>query len=58
MSFELLYDISESLVIAREDSLTFGGISIVFAGDFFQPPPAEETNLYSSLKTDPALTAE
>ena len=46
---ELLADISKALSIAKECTKPFGGICVVFAGDFCQLPPVAYTPLYSAL---------
>lgn len=43
---ELLNDISHNLSVAKETSEDFGGISVVFAGDFCQLAPVQDTALY------------
>ncbi|KAJ6447541.1 hypothetical protein C8R45DRAFT_755374, partial [Mycena sanguinolenta] len=51
----LLCDISEALSIAKGNTDSFGGISIIFAGDFCQLPPVGQTRLYARL-TSPGTT--
>ena len=46
-----LADISESLSIVRECADVFGGINIIFAGDFAQLPSVGQTKLYSHVNT-------
>ncbi|KAF9478297.1 hypothetical protein BDN70DRAFT_772967, partial [Pholiota conissans] len=41
--------IHEALCIAKENNLPFGGIHIIFAGDFAQLPPVQDTRLYSRI---------
>ncbi|KAJ6562053.1 hypothetical protein B0H19DRAFT_879204, partial [Mycena capillaripes] len=52
----LLSDISEALSIAKGTTDSFGGINIIFAGDFAQLPPVGQTRLYSHLMR-PGMTA-
>ncbi len=47
----LLLDISEALNEAKGNTQPFGGINIIFAGDFCQLPPVAQTRLYSKLDT-------
>ncbi|KAJ7779992.1 hypothetical protein B0H16DRAFT_1219120, partial [Mycena metata] len=44
-----LYDISRALSVAKGNDLAFGGISVVFAGDFAQLPPVGQKRLYAHL---------
>lgn len=46
-----LTTISESLCEAKGSTSAFGGVNIIFAGDFAQLPPVNESRLYSHLKT-------
>lgn len=47
---ELLADIDHSLRFAKEKpKLWFGGVAIIFSGDFFQYPPVGGTPLYSLI---------
>lgn len=43
----LLYAIHEALCIVKENNQPFGGVNIIFAGDFAQLPPVRETHLCS-----------
>jgi hypothetical protein len=52
----LLCDISEALSIAKGNTDAFGGINVIFAGDFSQLPPVGQKKLYSKLLT-PNMTA-
>jgi hypothetical protein len=45
----LLYEISSALSAAKGSTLAFGGINIIFAGDFAQLPPVEQSKLYSHI---------
>lgn len=45
---KFLHKISRKLMKAKEFDGSFGGISIVFAGDFCQLPPIQDTALYTS----------
>ncbi|KAJ7763349.1 hypothetical protein B0H16DRAFT_1210602, partial [Mycena metata] len=47
-----LYDISHALSVAKGNDLAFGGISVVFAGDFAQLPPVGQKRLYAHLGPD------
>ncbi|THU85219.1 hypothetical protein K435DRAFT_614289, partial [Dendrothele bispora CBS 962.96] len=51
-----LYRISEALSQAKQNTEPFGGINIIFAGDFCQLPPVGDTSLYSNLKKNRAST--
>ncbi|KAJ7733453.1 hypothetical protein B0H16DRAFT_1220551, partial [Mycena metata] len=44
-----LHDISHQLSVAKGNDLAFGGISVVFAGDFAQLPPVGQKRLYAKL---------
>ncbi|KAJ7167187.1 hypothetical protein C8R43DRAFT_820971, partial [Mycena crocata] len=46
----LLHDISHALSVAKGNDLAFGGINIVFAGDFAQLPPVGQVRLYAHLE--------
>lgn len=52
---ELLADISAALSIAKANAEPFGGISVIYAGDFCQLPPVADTRLYTPFenKTTP-----
>lgn len=43
---KMLRDVSHNLSIAKGTDESFGGISVVFAGDFCQLPPIKDTALY------------
>ena len=45
----MLYNIHNALSIAKESSKPFGGINIIFAGDFCQLPTVGETRLYANF---------
>ena len=45
----LLYDISRALSVAKENPAPFGGINVIFAGDFAQLPPIGDKRLYSKV---------
>jgi ATP-dependent exoDNAse (exonuclease V) alpha subunit len=49
VGYALLNDISHALSVAKGNYLAFGGINVVFAGDFAQLPPVGQTHLYSHL---------
>ena len=44
---KLLVSIHEALCIAKGNDLPFGGVNIIFAGDFAQLPPVGQRALYS-----------
>ncbi|KAJ7177009.1 hypothetical protein C8R46DRAFT_836617, partial [Mycena filopes] len=44
-----LHDISHQLSVAKGNDLAFGGLSVVFAGDFAQLPPVGQKKLYAKL---------
>ena len=48
---KFLYKISETLSDALGDPQPFGGLSIIFAGDFAQLPPVKTTRLYAHVDT-------
>jgi hypothetical protein len=50
LSFQLLADIDHALQYAKErPGLWFGGVNVIFAGDFYQYPPIGGTPLYSPI---------
>ncbi|KAF5334229.1 hypothetical protein D9611_014313 [Ephemerocybe angulata] len=49
ISLSLLHQINEALQLARESDKPFGGINIMFAGDFAQLPPVGQRSLYSTI---------
>ena len=50
----LLYEISRALSVAKENVASFGGINIIFAGDFAQLPPVGYKRLYSEILHAPS----
>jgi hypothetical protein len=46
-----LLQISEALTAAKGNTSAFGGINIIFAGDFSQLPPVAQTRLFGYIKT-------
>lgn len=50
ISCRFLSQISERLSIAKGNSSVFGGINIIFAGNFAQLPPVRETKLFAHIK--------
>ncbi|KAK0452781.1 uncharacterized protein EV420DRAFT_1273710 [Desarmillaria tabescens] len=57
---KLLVQILNALCVAKEDSSAFGGINIIFAGNFAQLPPVRDSKLFAQVDrtrgTDSALT--
>ena len=53
---KLLLSIHEALCEAKENIKPFGGIDIIFAGDFAQLPPIGDTRLYSHINSRKAAT--
>jgi hypothetical protein len=51
ISCKFLCRISEALSIAKGNTTAFGGVNVIFAGDFAQLPPVKETHLYSQINT-------
>jgi hypothetical protein len=47
----LLFQIHEALVDAKGCTEPFGGMSVIFAGDFAQLPPVSQTKLFSRVKS-------
>src|SRR6266508_5493185 len=48
----LMLQIHKALCEAKENSKPFGGINIIFVGNFAQLPPVEDTRLYSHLEKE------
>lgn len=46
---EMLFQIHEALCVAKSTSAPFGGINIIFAGDFAQLPPIGQAKLFTSI---------
>ncbi len=46
---KLLVQVSTALCLAKEDKTVFGGINIIFAGDFVQLPPVMDNKLFSRI---------
>lgn len=44
-----LAKIDEYLRRAKENDMLFGGVNVIFAGDFAQLPPVGDTNLYATI---------
>ena len=54
---EMLYNISRALTEAKGTTAAFGGINIIFAGDFAQLPPIGDTRLYKDVNTTSVMAA-
>ena len=52
ISCEFLAEISEVLTTAQNNMRPFGGLSVIFAGDFSQLPPIAGTPLFHSQHSD------
>jgi len=50
LSQEILAEIDHALRYAKGNNVFFGGIIVIFAGDFFQYPPVGGTPLYAPIK--------
>jgi len=53
---KMLADISIALEMAKEKTTPFGGINIIFAGDFAQLPPVLQKRLYAPVSTQASTT--
>jgi len=51
ISCKFMLKIHQALCIAKENNKPFGGINIIFAGDFAQLPPVANTRFCSKLNT-------
>ena len=51
ISCRFLCKISEALSLAKGDSRAFGGVNVIFAGDFAQLPPINESCLFDHINT-------
>lgn len=54
---ELMTQISAALSIAKCNPVPFGGISVIFAGDFCQLPPVKNTRLYTPIEDNSLISA-
>ena len=54
----LLLKISEALNDAKQNKSPFGGINVIFAGDFTQLPPVGETRLFAHINTHDIKTTQ
>ena len=55
---QLMLKIHEALCEAKETTKLFGGINIIFVGDFAQLPPVGDTKLYSHIETEKVGTTK
>ncbi|KAG2130948.1 uncharacterized protein EDB93DRAFT_1094601 [Suillus bovinus] len=53
-----MLQISEVLIEAKGNTLPFGGINIIFAGDFSQLPPVGQPRLYGHINTYQVATKQ
>lgn len=53
---KLLHQVSEALIKAKGNNSPFGGINVIFAGDFAQLSPVGETCLSANVNTSQILT--
>lgn len=53
----LIFQISEALVSVKGNTNAFGGMNIIFAGDFAQLPPVGQKKLFSQVDTNRKATA-
>ncbi|RXW17503.1 hypothetical protein EST38_g8344 [Candolleomyces aberdarensis] len=51
VGLQLNGQINQGLQLAKENNRPYGGINIIFAGDFAQLPPPGQTKLFASLST-------
>ena len=54
----MLHKISKNISDAKETTLPFGGIDVIFAGDFYQLPPTTHDPLYNEFNYDPKKPTE
>lgn len=54
---KLIYQISEALVSVKGNTSAFGGINMIFAGDFAQLKPVSQKKLFSRVDTKGTATA-
>ncbi|KAJ8481746.1 hypothetical protein ONZ45_g15197 [Pleurotus djamor] len=52
----LLHDISEALMIAKGSQLAFGGMNVIFCGDFAQLPPVKQLALFTQFDSKRCLS--
>jgi hypothetical protein len=54
---EMLQKVSRALTEAKGNTTAFGGVNMIFAGDFAQLPPIGDTRLYKDVNTTSVASA-